>query len=53
MITLNQNLNRTCFGSGSRMNVAPELCQVFEDGDLDWKQRESGMLATDIRILVK
>ena len=33
-----------------RMGVAPDYCQVFEDGDLGLNAaREAGMLATDIR----
>jgi HAD superfamily hydrolase (TIGR01509 family) len=37
--------------AAKRMNVEPELCQVFEDGDLGLEAaRRAGMLATDIRI---
>jgi HAD superfamily hydrolase (TIGR01509 family) len=36
--------------AAKRMNVQPELCQVFEDGDLGLKAaKNAGMLATDIR----
>jgi HAD superfamily hydrolase (TIGR01509 family) len=36
--------------AAKRMQVAPEFCQVFEDGDLGLEAaRVAGMLATDIR----
>jgi HAD superfamily hydrolase (TIGR01509 family) len=34
-----------------RIDVTPQFCQVFEDGDLGLEAaRKAGMLATDIRV---
>ena len=38
------------FEAARRINVLPEYCQVFEDGDLGLEAaKKAGMLATDIR----
>ena len=38
------------FAAAEKLNVAPEYCQVFEDGDYGLEGAvKAGMLATDIR----
>lgn len=39
--------------AANRLGVAPQYCQVFEDGDTGLEAaRKAGMLATDIRLYV-
>ncbi|MCL6588539.1 MAG: HAD-IA family hydrolase [Firmicutes bacterium] len=49
-VTYNKPDPETFLKCARLMNVAPEACQVFEDGDLGLEAaRRAGMIATDIR----